>query len=315
MTNIEQITQFFNDNSLFHGNIRLNERLASHTTMHVGGNAGIFIEPTSLQGLIYAINVLKNSKTDFFILGGGSNVVISDAGLDAVISTRKMNDIKEVCGEPSAMGSSETRFVRIDCGCSWGSVLAFCKNNDISAFEGFSGLSGTCGGALFMNATCFGHSACDNLISLDYLDLTDMKIHVYEKKEGDWGYKRSPFQTGQKIIISAVFSVARGFDSAFSEKCFSDRKEKGHFKSPSAGSVFKNDTLHNVIAGKLIDECGLKGFSVGGAQIAPWHGNFIINPEQKAKASDIKKLVEHVQSVVMEEKKVMLEKEIIFVGI
>ena len=92
-----------------------------------------------------------------------------------------------------------------------------------------------------------------------------------------------------------------------------DRKEKGHFRAPSAGSAFKNDATHGIIAGKVIDECGLKGFSVGGAQIAPWHGNFIINPEQKATASDIKKLSDEVKKIVLDKKGIKLENEIIFV--
>ena len=92
-----------------------------------------------------------------------------------------------------------------------------------------------------------------------------------------------------------------------------DRKEKGHFRAPSAGSAFKNDAANGIIAGKIIDECGLKGFSVGGAQIAPWHGNFIINPEQKANARDIKKLSDEVKKIVREKKGIELENEILFV--
>lgn len=93
------------------------------------------------------------------------------------------------------------------------------------------------------------------------------------------------------------------------------RKEKGHFHAPSSGSAFKNDATHGIIAGKVIDECGLKGFSVGGAQIAPWHGNFIINPEQKATASDIKNLSDQVKRIVLEKKGISLENEIIFAGV
>jgi len=91
------------------------------------------------------------------------------------------------------------------------------------------------------------------------------------------------------------------------------RKEKGHFKAPSCGSAFKNDPSKGIIAGKIIDECGLKGLSCGGAQIAPWHANFIINSEGKAAAADIKKLSELVQKSVLEKKGIALESEIIFV--
>ncbi|MBB5226042.1 UDP-N-acetylmuramate dehydrogenase [Treponema ruminis] len=344
MNNIEQIEQFFNDSRNFTGAVKINESLASHTTMHVGGPAKIFLEPADSDSLIFALRYFIENDIKFFVLGGGSNVIISDDGLDAVISTRKMNVVKsltDVSAGPEGVTGGEnlhdSKIIELDSGASWGSVISFCKKNDLGGFESFTGLSGTVGGALFMNATCFGLSACDNLISVDYLDLNDMKIRIYEKAASDWGYKRSPFQPGggvagyspQRgerttecerggrlspfIILSAKFTVTNGFDASKSEKCMSDRKEKGHFRSPSAGSAFKNDAANGIIAGKVIDECGLKGFSVGGAQIASWHGNFIINPEQKASASDIRELSDLVKKIVFEKKGIRLENEILFV--
>ena len=406
MKTIDQIAQFFNDSEYFTGSVKLNENLAKHTTMHVGGNAKLFLEPENEDSLVFAIKELKKLDADerrctqiksFFVLGGGSNVIISDDGLDAVISTRKMNDVKLLAEEFESTDlhrfaqiendsngekfhasqnshcpkthCEEFKTLQIDSGASWGNVISFCKKENLGGFEAFTGLSGTVGGALFMNATCFGLSACDNLLSVRYFDLHDGKIHEYQKIDSDWGYKKSPFQNEikefdadehgltqmkngdfkglaplgegaggngeaigaegktfplslpaahcslliSKIILSAKFSVKNGFDSEKSEKCISDRKEKGHFRAPSAGSAFKNDAAHGIIAGKVIDECGLKGFSVGGAQIAPWHGNFIINPEQKASAEDIKKLSDEVKKIVFEKKGVRLENEILFI--
>ena len=397
MKTIDQIAQFFNDSEYFIGSVKLNENLAKHTTMHVGGSAKIFLEPENEDSLVFAIKELDadvrrlTQIKSFFVLGGGSNVIISDDGLDAVISTRKVNKIKfltegseyteslikrekllnpeiSLCSpkpyEHSSSGDSlksrcdfltlpireEFKILCLESGVSWGSAISFCKKENLGGFEAFTGLSGTVGGALFMNATCFGLSACDNLLSVRYFDLHDGKIHEYQKNEADWGYKKSPFQNllttdyadctdsseggvagaspqrgeratkcerGERllplVILSAKFFVKTGFDSEKSEKCISDRKEKGHFRAPSAGSAFKNDAAHGIIAGKVIDECGLKGFSVGGAQIAPWHGNFIINPEQKASAEDIKKLSDEVKKIVFEKKGVRLENEILFI--
>ena len=318
MKTIDQIAQFFNDSENFNGNVRQNENLAGHTTMHVGGNAKLFLEPANEESLVFAIKELASTVRgdtqikSFFVLGGGSNVIISDDGLDAVISTRKMNKIESITEDTEC--TEEFKIIQLDSGASWGSVISFCKKNDLGGFEAFTGLSGTVGGALFMNATCFGLSACDNLVSARYFDLNDGKIHEYKKIASDWGYKKSPFQGKAMVILSAKFSVTSGFDSAKSEKCMSDRKEKGHFRSPSAGSAFKNDAANGIIAGKVIDECALKGFTVGGAQIAPWHGNFIINPEQKATCADIKKLSDEVKRIVLEKKGVSLENEIIFAG-
>ncbi len=353
MINIEEIARFFNDNADFHDTVKQNESLKNHTTMHVGGKAKMFLEPSDAESLVLATRILIEEKIDFFILGGGSNVVISDSGLDAVISTRKMNRLKRIdkkngfhsenyaesamvervettCKSGRAFRHAQCPYLdsssiplnpsespvmlQVDSGASWGSVISFCKKNNLGGFEGFTGLSGTVGGALFMNATCFGLSACDNLVSVEYFDTRDFQIHTYEKNDSDWGYKVSPFQSGEKIILSAVFRVTEGFDSQKSENCLASRKEKGHFRSPSAGSAFKNDAANGVIAGKVIDECGLKGFSVGGAQIAPWHGNFIINPNRKATASDIKNLSDEVKKIVREKTGILLESEILFIG-
>ena len=398
MKTIEQIAQFFNDSEYFTGSVKINENLAKHTTMNVGGEAKLFLEPKDGESLVFAVRYFIEENVKFFVLGGGSNVIISDAGLDAVISTRKMNQVKfltegtehtesliegekllnpesplcspNLCEEfKNPLNPCESSLIlEVDSGSSWGSVISFCKKNNLGGFESFSGLSGTVGGALFMNATCFGLSACDNLLSVRYFDLTDGKIHEYQKIDSDWGYKKSPFQSGRKefdadgheltrmkngdfkgeplrsggsgkrdsgcsegepspfplltahcslliskIILSAKFSVKSGFDSEKSEKCMSDRREKGHFRAPSSGSAFKNDAVHGIIAGKVIDECGLKGFSVGGAQIAPWHGNFIINPERKATARDIKELSARIKEIVLEKTGFSLENEILFI--
>ena len=346
MNKIEELARSLAESTEFHGTVKQNENLSSHTTMHVGGAAKLFLEPSDSESLAFAVRKLIEENVGFFILGGGSNVIISDDGLDAVISTRKMNAVSKLGAD--ARGC--TRIIKVECGASWGSVISFCKKNNLCGFEGFTGLSGTVGGALFMNATCFGLSACDNLVSVEYFDTRDLQVHTYEKNEAEWGYKKSPFQSTDfhrfpqidggrcgelpaewgggatkcdagerllpsKIILSAIFCVHDGFDSQKSENCLASRKEKGHFRAPSSGSAFKNDAVHGIIAGKVIDECALKGFSVGGAQIAPWHGNFIINPEQKATARDIKTLSDEVKKIVREKTGIALENEILFVGL
>ncbi len=327
------------ESSHFKGLVLKNESLASHSTMHVGGPAKLFIEPHTEESLIIAIRTASESNLDFFILGGGSNTIFPDEGLDLVISTRKINTIEgdvsphapAKASAPLSAGSDAARSegtsvaqyacLTVSAGASWGAVITYCKKHNLGGFEPFTGLSGTAGGALYMNATCFGLTTCDNLVSVKYLDLEDNKIKTYKKNASDWGYKRSPFQNNlcssekyvDKIILSATFKVAQGFDQTKSDEVKAKRIAMGHFKAPSAGSAFKNKPDEGIIAGKIIDECGLKGFAIGGAQIAPWHGNFIINPDHKATCSDIKALVEHVQKVVVEKTGIQLEPEILFV--
>lgn len=301
--------------SQFSGRILENEPLSSHSTMHVGGPAKLFIEPHTEESLILAIQSASENNLDFFVLGGGSNTIFPDDGLPLVITTRLVKSEITL--------NSQFSTLNLPAGTSWAQVITYCKNNNLAGFEPFTGLSGTVGGALYMNATCFGLSTCDNLVSVKQLIINgkELTVDTYTKKDEDWGYKRSPFQnnlsssekSADKIILSAEFKVTQGFDQAKSDEVKAKRISMGHFKAPSAGSAFKNKPEEGIIAGKIIDECGLKGFATGGARIAPWHGNFIINPEQKATCADIKNLVSHVQKVVHEKTGIQLESEILFV--
>ena len=346
MKTLETLAEVFANDTRFSGTAKQDEPLFAHTTMHVGGKAALFVEPADENSLLFALHELRAADVPFFILGGGSNVIISDSDFSgAVISTRRLSGVKKL---PQSC-------ITVGAGTPWGSVIAFCREHDLGGLEGFTGLSGTAGGAVYMNATCFGLTACDRLVSVRYVDALTGDTGEYvlddEKRKTDWGYKKSPFQDTDehrltrihtdsgvlgvqplgergaknpqglerggdfphKIILSAQFSVTKGFDAQKSEHCIAQRKEKGHFLAPSAGSVFKNDAARGVIAGKVIDECGLKGLQIGGAQVAPWHGNFMVNVGD-ATAQDIFDLVQLVKKIVAEKTGVQLECEIIFVG-
>jgi len=309
------MTDFKSDFTIdnFRGNIKYDENAKIHTTMRVGGTAPLFIEPKDEESLSAAINALKDSGIRFFLLGGGSNTILPDTIDFALLSTRKLAttpELKEQDGELT---------LTLGAGLLWSQVCNFCKENAIPDFAPFSGLPGTVGGAIFMNATCFGLSACDALKTVRYLSLDDMKIHEYKKNASDFSYKKSPFQDRKKIILSADFSVTRtaektpGETKALYDRILRERAAKKHFTAPSAGSVFKNIPEKSIIAGKIIDECGLKGTVVGGAKIPEWHGNFIINLGN-ASAKDIHDLVNLIKSKVRTKKSVCLECEIIFVS-
>ena len=389
MTTLSEVARFFAESEHFSGTVREDEILAGHTTMHVGGKAGLFLGPADEDSLVFAIAELKRAGFPYFVLGGGSNLIVSDSGFDgAVVSTRGLKFLAEGTedtegesadfadgteGEESSLIRVHPRLkspascVIVGAGASWGGVMAFCRERDLGGLEGFTGLSGTVGGAVYMNATCFGLSACDRLVSVRYLDTASGEICEYvmdeEKRTADWGYKKSPFSIygglgetcGQlpggglfaslcgdtpsprrvgcgedaarlnpgerllpsRIILSATFALTKGFDAKKSDDCIAQRKEKGHFLAPSAGSVFKNMVRNGaaggVIAGKVIDECGLKGLQIGGVQVAPWHGNFIVNTGG-ASAQDIFDLVQLIKKIVEEKKKILLECEIIFLG-
>ncbi len=316
MKTIDEIAQFFNESANFCGRVLQHEPLSRRTTMRVGGEAALFLEPADEASLLHALQVLEENGTPYFVLGGGSNVIISDEGFvrAVVISTR---------GLKSVLLADDGFHISVGAGASWARVQSFCRERGRGGFEPFAGLSGTVGGAVYMNATCFGFSTNDRLCSVRYFDAATTAVNEYvltdARRLTDWGYKRSPFQvsaTGneaRRIILSATFAVSLGYDAQKAAACIESRKEKGHFRAPCAGSTFKNDTANAVIAGKLIDDCGLKGFAVGGAQVAPWHGNIIINTGG-ATARDIRSLVEQVRNTVHERTGVFLEPEVLFCG-
>ncbi|MCQ2579342.1 MAG: UDP-N-acetylmuramate dehydrogenase [Treponemataceae bacterium] len=306
MNTLRKLTENFNTNIM----VRFDEPMAGHTTFKVGGKADAFFEPASTEELKTLIEFLKTNGQQFFVFGGGSNLVVSDDGIEgAVICTRKMNNI-------SLMQNTDGLYLNCAAGTLMDEIAEFCEKNSISGLETFSGLPGTIGGAVFMNARCYEHSISDVLKSAVYFDEDTRTIQSYEFNEADWAYKKSPFQNRKAIILEAQLKCAAGEKEqikALNAHYVEDRKEKGHFKFPSAGSVFKNNHDFGSPSGKIIDQAGLRGFSIGGAQIAPWHGNFIINTGN-ATAEDIHNLVIHVTNEVKRQTGFVLEPEIIFVG-
>lgn len=304
MNNLLKNSLNFNIDTSYNGIFLKNESLKDKTTFKIGGNATFFARPNDVESLIFLLQEAKKLCVPIFILGGGSNLVISDDGLDAlVISTLNLDFCKH-----------DSKILSCGAGCSFEKITQYCIENSISGLENFAGLPGSTGGAVFMNARCYEVSVSDVLHSVKYIDSTDFSVKTYLLNENDWDYKKSPFQHTKNIIIEVNFNVRNGDKTLISEKSVSfikDREEKGHFKFPSAGSVFKNNRNFGKPSGKIIDETGLRGISVGDAQVAPWHGNFIIN-NGNASAKDVQTLVKSIQQKVQEKTGFLLECEIIF---
>jgi UDP-N-acetylmuramate dehydrogenase len=318
MSSIRETAEKFNICGNFRGVVRLSEPMASHTTFKVGGSAPLFIEPADVPSLIFTLRTLKEDAVPYFILGGGSNIVVSDRGFDgAVIFTGGINTITDGDG-----------FVTCGAGAPMSSVVDYCTAHALSGLEQFAGLPGTAGGALYMNARCFGVSVSDVLVSAEYVDALTLETVAYRLNPADWDYKKSPFQprgkdslqNAEHIITKVVFrttalgGVQKESIEAECRKYIGERVSKGHFRYPSAGSVFRNNHSFGMPSGSIIDKAGLCGYEIGGAQIAPWHGNFIIN-RNNATESDIKALVNYIISTVKEKTGFTLEPEIIFCGI
>jgi UDP-N-acetylmuramate dehydrogenase len=176
-------------------------------------------------------------------------------------------------------------------------------------------MPGAMGGAVWMNARCYDKQVSDVLLRTEILDEDQRQTWVPRAEEA-FGYKKSPFQQRDVLIVAAEFRLEKRESAALLAEMAAyrkDREEKGHYRFPSAGSVFKNDRRFGKPAGKIIDELGLRGLRVGGAQVAPWHGNIIINTGG-ASAADIRRLTELVAEKVKRGTGLDFEREIIFVG-
>ncbi|MBR1912631.1 MAG: UDP-N-acetylmuramate dehydrogenase [Treponema sp.] len=333
MNSIREIGENIKDSPYFSGEVSYDVPMNEHTTMKVGGKASAYIVPHDAVSAAIVVQECKKNAVRLVVLGGGSNVVVSDDGI--VLSTERMNAIS-FCSEQKKVGLDGAPWksgtlVRVSCGAGalMNDIVAFCASHGLWGLSCFAGLPGTAGGAAYMNARCYEKEASDVIASVTFLNFdkivanTDIKVaefqEIYHNNRVDWSYKCSPFVAKNILIVGVDFYCIAVEGKDVSDVIFAkndayvhDRIVKGHFKAPSAGSVFKNNRAFGKPSGMLVDEAGLKGFSVGGAQITPWHGNFIINTGT-ATASDVGKLVDVARERVRNMTGFVLEPEIIFI--
>jgi len=311
---------------------RFDEPMSAHTTFRVGGPADLLVLPASVDELCALLCLFNDSSIPVSILGGGSNLLVSDRGIrGAVISLDSLNAIERLAPEqPSPeVPLSERVLVRAGAGASMNQLTDWCALKSLSGLERFAGLPGSVGGAAFMNARCYELSVSDVFFSADVLRYQHGSFSMDEIRydPAEWDYKKSPFQVkngvaslvfgeNARIILNVTVSLVGGKAENIREEMnryIRDREEKGHFKFPSAGSMFKNNRAFGMPSGKIIDEAGLRGYQIGDAQVAPWHGNIIIN-KGNARAEDLRLLVTNIQKQVFDKTGFLLENEVIFAG-
>lgn len=282
---------------------RQNEPMRAHTTFKIGGEADIFIIPASPAALISAVKKCTELEIPYFILGNGSNLLVSDGGIEgAVISLSGINGI-----------SSDGEKITCGAGAMLSSVCLKALSLSLTGLEFAYGIPGTAGGALYMNAGAYGGQMADVIESAECLTASG-EIKTLKKEDMRLGYRSSVFKKGGLIIISLTLALKKGDKAeikAEMDELLNRRKQKQPLEYPSAGSTFKRPEGH--FAGALIEQCGLKGVSVGGAQVSEKHAGFIIN-RGGATASDILSLIKHVQARVKAQTGVTLETEIRLIG-
>ncbi len=282
----------------------LNEPMSAHTTFKIGGAADIMITVQSIDELKTALSACKDSDVPFMILGNGSNLLVSDDGIEGAVILLD-GDFKAITvdGETVTAGA----------GAKLSKLCTVALDEELSGLEFAYGIPGSVGGAIYMNAGAYGGEMKDVALSVTALT-ADGEVKEYSLEELSLGYRTSIFKSNGEIILFSKYQLHKGERSAIKSQMddvMNRRKTKQPLEYPSAGSVFKRP--EGAFAGTLIEQCGLKGRTVGGAQVSEKHAGFIINVGG-ATCDDVMNLVKLVQDVVKTETGYFLEREIIRTG-
>lgn len=280
------------------------EPMKKHTTFRVGGNADYFVMPQNAEEIKAIIELCKNVKMPYYILGNGSNLLVSDDGYCGVIIQiyKEMNNI-EVIGET----------IKAQAGTLLSRVGNVALENELTGFEFAAGIPGTVGGAVVMNAGAYGGEMKDIIVNATVLT-QEGDVVTLNKEELELGYRTSVIAKKSYIVLEAEYQLQKGDKEAIRAKMDelkTQRVTKQPLEYPSAGSTFKRP--EGYFAGKLIQDAGLCGFQVGGAQVSEKHCGFVINKD-RATAADIVELMRQVSEKVMQEFGVKLEPEVKTLG-
>lgn len=285
-------------------NVSADEPMARHTTFRVGGPADYFVRPVDVEQIPALISLGRMENIPYFILGNGSNLLVSDEGYRGMIINiaDNMNDVDIHDG-----------VIRAQAGAMLTKVGRLARDNSLTGLEFASGIPGTIGGAVYMNAGAYGGEMKDVVVSVRAMD-TDGRVYDLSVDEMDFSYRHSVIGERGLVVLEVMMKLAEGnldeIDSRMNELAEA-RRSKQPLEYPSAGSTFKRP--EGYFAGKLIMDAGLRGYSVGGAQVSEKHCGFVVN-RGGATASDVMTLIRDVQDKVREEFEVELETEVRLLG-
>jgi len=283
-------------------NIFLDEPMNKHTSFKIGGNADLFIKAYSINEIKSILKIANENNIPLFVLGNGTNLLVKDAGYRGIILQIKLEEIK-----------IEKTKVIVQSGVKNAILSKKLLENSLTGFEFASGIPGTIGGAIKMNAGAHGSEIKDIIEEVTYMDFKG-NIHKIKNNECEFSYRYSKFFKEKAIILETKLSLEKGNREEIEEKINEfgkQRKAKQPLEYPNAGSTFKRG--EGYITAKLIDECGLKGYSIGGAQVSEKHAGFIIN-KCNATSKDILDLIEHVKRTVKEKTGIDIKLEIEIIG-
>ncbi|MEH6905065.1 UDP-N-acetylmuramate dehydrogenase [Neobacillus drentensis] len=287
------------------GKVKKNEPLVNHTTIKIGGPADLFIEPSSVENLKQVMGLVKKYSLNWRAIGRGSNLLVSDKGIEgAVIKLGSGIDELKINGTEITVGG----------GHSLVSLATLISKKGMSGLEFASGIPGSVGGAVYMNAGAHG-SDISKILTRAHILFEDGTMEWLSNEEMKFSYRTSVLQKIRPgIVVEASFQLVEGDKEVIVSQMIKNkdyRKETQPWNFPCAGSIFRNP-LPNY-AGKLIEVAGLKGYSIGGAKISEMHGNFIVNAGN-ATAGDVLALIQHVKDIIYNLYEVKMETEVEIVG-
>jgi UDP-N-acetylmuramate dehydrogenase len=285
-------------------NLKIDEPMKNHTSFKVGGPADIIAFPENFNDLSGIIKMCKSYNIPFFILGNGTNLIVRDKGIRGVVI--KINDKLNKF-------SVDGEIITAEAGILLSKLSKIALRHELSGLEFASGIPGTLGGAVTMNAGAYGGEMKDVVIRTEYLDMNgDLKIISGE--EHRFGYRTSFIQQEKGIIVKTLIKLKYGKKEeikSLMDELNNKRIDKQPLEKPSAGSVFKRPEGH--FAGALVENCGLRGYKIGGAEVSSKHCGFIVNTGT-ATSEDVLSLINHIQLEVKEKFGVELQTEVRIVG-
>lgn len=274
--------------------------LSDYTSFKIGGKADVMVFPDTSEKIKSVVSFANEQKLPVFVLGKGSNLLVSDSGISGIVINTCRFDKIELIDETTIVCQSGVSLMRL---------CRFALENSLTGLEFAFGIPGTAGGAAYMNAGAYGGEMKDVLIKCGHLDAKG-ESGSFEGEALELGYRKSVYSDKDYIVTSLTLKLQKGDKEEIKAKMddlMSRRKDKQPLEYPSAGSTFKRP--EGYFAGALIERCGLKGFTVGGAQVSEKHAGFVINVGG-ATAKDVNELIAHCRKVVYENTGVTLEPEV-----
>ena len=311
------------ENILGKENVNYNEPMSKHTSFRVGGNADIFATVDSEEKLIKVIEIAKNTSMPITIVGNGTNLLVKDGGIRGLVIKYIANDysimdtdeVKDKGNlDKNEENNNKSKIVTVSSGMTNARLAKILLENSLTGFEFLAGVPGTIGGALVMNAGAYGGEIKDLVLKTKYIDLDAVEIKTIENKEHKFEYRKSIFQNLNCLILETTLKLQIGNKDQIEEKMqeySKKRRESQPLDMPSAGSTFKRG--EDFITAKLIDESGLKGYSIGGAEVSNKHAGFIVN-KGNATAKDIIELINYVKEKVYEKFGKEVQEEVKIIG-